>query len=201
MTFRFSPPDDPDSSKVSLVTLKKPTPASFKPLPKPSRSSVPHSSVSAPSPAMPQKQRPPLPSRDIPGRGRNTVNSLSVPDPVFGSRLPAPNAVVKAPKPPSRSPTPPTNIVPQRRGNKFTSEDHEFFIKLLGWRLRQNPDLNRQELCEMLAEKVDPILLVNEPLRIKLKSGSSSYCSFMGILLVQSSRFTGQDSGCGPGRN
>lgn len=82
------------------------------------------------------------------------MNSLSVPEPVFGTRLPAPNAVVKVPDPPSRSPDPPTNVVPQRRGNKFTTEDREFFIKFIGWRLRQNPGLNRQGLCEMLAEKV-----------------------------------------------
>jgi hypothetical protein len=145
---------DSDSLKAPLVTVKKPSPASFKPLPKLSRLSrpAPHVSVKA--------QKPPLPSRNAPkveGRGRNTLNSLSVPDPVFGSRLPAPNAVVKVPDPPTRSPSPPTLVVPQRRGNKFTTEDREFFINFLGWRLGQNPGLNRQELCEMLADKVFPI--------------------------------------------
>lgn len=46
-------------------------------------------------------------------------------------------------------------------------EDHEFFIKLIGWRLRQNPEHSRQELCEILAEKVLLIYFTNRPLNIK----------------------------------
>lgn len=141
-----------DSLKTLPVTVKKPSPTSFKPLP---------TSTSAQSSHYPAvKRRPPLPSRDITileKRRRSTLNSLSAPEPVFGSKIPPPNTAVKIPEPPSRSPSPPTIVIPLARGNKFTPEDRDFFIKFIGWRLRQNPDLNRQELCEMLAEKVSPI--------------------------------------------
>jgi len=88
------------------------------------------------------------------------MNSLSVSAPVFGSRLPAPNADIKVPEPPSRSPSPPTNIVPQGRGNKYTPEDREFFIKFIGWRLKQDSSLNRNDLCNLLAEKVSSLTWV-----------------------------------------
>ncbi|KAK2461645.1 hypothetical protein APHAL10511_006108 [Amanita phalloides] len=85
--------------------------------------------------------------------GRTTQNSLSAPSPVFDDRLPPSNAEVRIPPPPSRSPSPPREIVPQGRGNKYTPEDREFFIKFISWRLKDNPSLTRMDLCDRLAEK------------------------------------------------
>ena len=72
--------------------------------------------------------------------------------------MPAPNAEVQVPDPPSRSPTPPSRIVPGANGNRYTDEDKEYFIKFISWRLKQEPTLTKNELCELLAEKVLSIL-------------------------------------------
>lgn len=82
------------------------------------------------------------------------MNSLTVHEPVFNDRLPPPNAEIKIPDPPSRSPSPPTKVIPQGRGNKYTEEDRHFFLKFISWRLKQDPSLTRIDLCNMLAEKV-----------------------------------------------
>ncbi|KAF8913008.1 hypothetical protein CPB84DRAFT_1841435 [Gymnopilus junonius] len=156
-----SVPPDIDRVKSSLPTIKKPSPASFK------RESSPHSlpsrvSISAPAVKRPQKKStpqsahstPPLPKDASQGSRRSTINSLTAPSPVYGERLPAPNAEIKIPDPPSRSPSPPTNIIPHRgRGNKYTKEDRDFFIRFIGWRLKQDPSLTRLDLCNLLAEK------------------------------------------------
>ena len=148
--------------KTSLPTIKKPSPASFKrepsPHPLPSRASV-----SAPSAKRIQKKStpqsahstPPLPKDAPQGSRRSTINSLTAPSPVYGDRLPPPNAEIKIPDPPSRSPSPPSNVIPHRgRGNKYTKEDRDFFIKFIGWRLKHDPSLTRLDLCNLLAEKV-----------------------------------------------
>ncbi|KAJ3782068.1 hypothetical protein GGU10DRAFT_276318 [Lentinula aff. detonsa] len=85
---------------------------------------------------------------------RSTINSITAHAPSYNSRLPAPNAEVKIPHPPSRSPSPPTKVVAHGRGNKFTEEDREFFIRFIQWRLRCDPNLTRNDLCDQLAEKV-----------------------------------------------
>lgn len=124
-----------------------------------------------PSPTMFKTENSPvLPSRAVsrkikrteqsvqPSKGRrSTINSLSAPEPVYDDRLPAPNAELKVPEPPSRSPSPPTVIVPQGRGNKYTPDDRDFFLKFISWRLKCDPTLNRNDLCAQLAEKVGPI--------------------------------------------
>jgi hypothetical protein len=58
------------------------------------------------------------------------------------------------PPPPSRSPTPPTDIVVGKNGNKYTEADRKYFIKFISWRLKQDPALSKAELCELLSEKV-----------------------------------------------
>jgi len=90
----------------------------------------------------------PVPSR------RSTINSLTAPTPVFTTRLPAPNADLQVPEPPSRSPSPPTIVVPHSRGNKFTLQDREYFLKFISWRLKGDPTLTRQDLCAALAQRV-----------------------------------------------
>ncbi|KAF8745117.1 hypothetical protein AX14_010581 [Amanita brunnescens Koide BX004] len=90
---------------------------------------------------------------NLPRVGRTTQNSLSAPTPVYDDRLPPPNAEIRIPSPPSRSPSPPRHIVPQGRGNKYTPEDRDFFIRFISWRLKGNPCLTRMDLCEQLAEK------------------------------------------------
>ncbi len=50
-------------------------------------------------------------------------------------------------------PPPPTRVVPQGRGNKFTPEDKDFFLKFILRRLKEDPSLSRNDLCELLAEK------------------------------------------------
>jgi hypothetical protein len=118
--------------------------------------------ISAP-PVKPSKMlnqsTPPLPIEQSSNSRRSTINSLTAPAPVFGNRLPAPNAEIKIPEPPSRSPSPPTNVIPHRgRGNKYTQEDRDFFIKFVGWRLKQDPSLTRHDICDLLADKVCPFL-------------------------------------------
>ncbi|KAF8898901.1 hypothetical protein BD779DRAFT_1795470 [Infundibulicybe gibba] len=62
-----------------------------------------------------------------------------------------PNAI---PEPPSRSPSPPTIIIPHNgRGNKYTPEDRDFFLKFISWRLKCDSTLTRNDLCAQLAEK------------------------------------------------
>ncbi|KIY66163.1 hypothetical protein CYLTODRAFT_423661 [Cylindrobasidium torrendii FP15055 ss-10] len=58
-----------------------------------------------------------------------------------------------SPNPGSRSPSPPTLILPSGRGNKFTPQDKDFFIKFITRRLKQDPSLTRNDLCDLLAEK------------------------------------------------
>ncbi|KAJ3516452.1 hypothetical protein NLJ89_g1102 [Agrocybe chaxingu] len=151
------PMENKDIRRVSVATIKKPSPASFKREPSPQASSS-RVSLTAPAgrPAIKKsrKSETPVPKEPMPAAGRrNTMNSLSAPSPVFGARLPAPNADIRIPEPPSRSPSPPTNIIPHVRGNKYTKEDREFFIKFIGWRLKRDSSLNRQDLCELLAKK------------------------------------------------
>ncbi|OCH96044.1 hypothetical protein OBBRIDRAFT_883324 [Obba rivulosa] len=55
---------------------------------------------------------------------------------------------------PPRTPSPPTRIEKRGRGNRFTEEDHEYFIAFLQRRLLEHPGLTRDEICEMLGEKV-----------------------------------------------
>lgn len=53
-----------------------------------------------------------------------------------------------------RSPTPPSRIISSQRGNKYTNEDKEFFVKTLAIALRRNPDLDSirpQVLAKKLA--------------------------------------------------
>ncbi|EKM83559.1 hypothetical protein AGABI1DRAFT_123887 [Agaricus bisporus var. burnettii JB137-S8] len=89
----------------------------------------------------------------VPLIGRSTLNSLSVPQPVYNDQMPAPNSELKIPDPPTRSPSPPTRVIPQGRGNKYTEEDRHFFLQFISWRLKQDPSLTRNDLCNMLAEK------------------------------------------------
>ncbi|KAF8647940.1 hypothetical protein AX16_006472 [Volvariella volvacea WC 439] len=136
-------------------TIKKPSPSMFKVEASPELPSP----ISVPRRGRPlkrlkiEKSTPPLPAKRPAVAGRQTVNSLTAPLPVFGKRLPAPHTAVKIPEPPSRSPTPPAKIVPATLGNKYTPEDREFFHKFIAWRLKQDPTLTRFQLCEMLAQK------------------------------------------------
>jgi hypothetical protein len=144
-----------DAQKTTATT-KKPV------VVKPSDSSPLLASKSSPAlPATKHKQKnrecdsttPPHPL-NFPKGGRRTQNSLSAPTAIFDDRLPPPNTEVRVPPPPSRSPSPPRHIVPQGRGNKYTPEDRDFFIRFISWRLKFNPSLTRVDLCEQLAEKV-----------------------------------------------
>ncbi|KAF8634397.1 hypothetical protein AX15_000852 [Amanita polypyramis BW_CC] len=141
---------DADAQKTTATT-KKPMVAKLK-----LESSPPPVIKFSPAPSTAkQKQKTMTPHAAQPSRtgGRITQNSLSAPAPVFDDRLPPPNKEIRVPPPPSRSPSPPRQIVPQGRGNKYTSEDREFFIKFISWRLRGNPNLTRMGLCEQLSEK------------------------------------------------
>ncbi|KAF9076138.1 hypothetical protein BDP27DRAFT_1313957 [Rhodocollybia butyracea] len=84
---------------------------------------------------------------------RSTINSITAPSPSYSSRLPPPNAEVKIPEPPSRTPSPPTKLIFRGRGYKFTEEDKEFCIKFIQWRLKDDPSLTRNALCDQLAQK------------------------------------------------
>ncbi|PPQ62997.1 hypothetical protein CVT24_006103 [Panaeolus cyanescens] len=142
--------------KYPMPTVKKPSPDSFKqePSPRPTSKKAPSK---RPNKNSVRKSSTPTVDAPIHSKkvGRSTFNSLTGPAPVYGSRLPPPNAEIKPPEPPSRSPTPPTHVVASHvgRGNKYTQEDREFFIKFIGWRLKQDPTLTRNDLCQALAEK------------------------------------------------
>ncbi|KAJ7498431.1 hypothetical protein B0H11DRAFT_1997713 [Mycena galericulata] len=55
--------------------------------------------------------------------GRQTINSLTSYPPAYSDLIPAPCAELRIPDPPSRSPSPPTEVIPHNRGggNKFTN--------------------------------------------------------------------------------
>ncbi len=169
-----------DTKKWSGVTVKKPLPASFKhepSLPLAAKSPrLSHSGSPVKLPSRGAKKSSPLVKEFLPveGRGRKTMNSLSVAEPIFGNGLSPPNACIKVPDPPSRSPSPPINVVFHGRGNRYTQEDREYFIKFLSWRLKQSPSLSRQELCEMLAKKVVDFFLDKYSV-LTFLIGSSSY--------------------------
>ncbi|KAL0580827.1 hypothetical protein V5O48_001203 [Marasmius crinis-equi] len=95
------------------------------------------------------------PSESLPNVGRrSTINSLTVDAPVYNRDMPPPHSEIRIPEPPSRSPTPPTKVIAKGRGNKFTDEDKDYFIKFISWKLSKDKNLSRNELCELLAEKV-----------------------------------------------
>ncbi|KAF8167751.1 hypothetical protein B0H34DRAFT_28743 [Crassisporium funariophilum] len=141
--------------ETPVATIKKPSPASFKRESSPTIST--RVAISAPPVKRPKKSNqstPPVQVEQSAGSRRSTINSLTAPAPVYGSRLPAPNSEIKIPEPPSRCPSPPTKVVPHRgRGNKYTEEDREYFIKFVGWQLKQDRTLTRHAICELLAEK------------------------------------------------
>ena len=130
--------------RASSQTVKKPSPATFK---------IENSPASPPRNHSKQPKRVEQSAQSSKGR-RSTINSLTAPEPVYDDRLPAPNAELRIPEPPLHSPSPPARIVPQGRGNKYTPEDREFFLKFISWRLKCDPTLNRNDLCAQLAEKV-----------------------------------------------
>lgn len=139
----------------------KPSPLTFKTEPLP----IPLHNSSASAPVKRRKESaqptPPLQMGQPSGSRRSTINSLTAPAPVYGSRLPPPNSEIRIPEPPSRSPSPPTNVIPHRgRGNKYTKEDREFFINFVAWRLKLDSSLSRLDLCNLLAEKVGDFLAV-----------------------------------------
>ncbi|KAF4573074.1 hypothetical protein EYR36_007584 [Pleurotus pulmonarius] len=131
-------------------------------------SDSPEKPVSQPiRPKVKPKPRPSLPSRPVvknepvemtklppAPRRRQTINSLTAPTAVYTSKLPAPVTDIRIPEPPSREPTPPTNVIQTSRGNKYTPEDREYFIQFISWRLKEEPELSKMQLCEELAEKV-----------------------------------------------
>ncbi|KAL0951400.1 hypothetical protein HGRIS_008096 [Hohenbuehelia grisea] len=111
--------------------------------------------IPAPVPKRAKPAAPAHPADVIKTNGRRqTINSLTTPNPVYDEKNPPPANEIVIPTPPSRSPTPPTIVIPGPRGNKYTPEDRDYFIKFIGWRLKCDPSLTKQDLCELLAEKV-----------------------------------------------
>ncbi|KIK07449.1 hypothetical protein K443DRAFT_673364 [Laccaria amethystina LaAM-08-1] len=139
--------------RSSIKTTKKPSPASFKLEQSPGVSSSASVSVPAKQPRHSEHSTPPIQLPQPSGSRRSTINSLTAPTAVFGGRLPAPNSEIRIPDPPSRSPSPPTIVIPKGRGNKYTQEDRDFFIRFVGWRLKGDPSLTRNDICNLLAEK------------------------------------------------
>ncbi|KAF9270042.1 hypothetical protein L218DRAFT_9026 [Marasmius fiardii PR-910] len=151
--------DDSKTSKL-VKSVKKPViklESSPEPLPissKRARSSNKTRRQSSPPSRKPLASSSRTPSESISKGGkRHTINSLTVDAPSYTRELPPPNSEIQIPEPPSRSPTPPTKIVPHSRGNKFTEEDRVFFINYISWKLKNDSELSRNDLCELLAEK------------------------------------------------
>jgi hypothetical protein len=83
---------------------------------------------------------------------RTTMNSASTTRNVI--RLPASATI---PTPPSRSPSPPAEVVTRTQNNKtymYTESDRTFFFKCIQWELKCDMTLGKQALCKKLAEKV-----------------------------------------------
>ncbi|KAI0327096.1 hypothetical protein GY45DRAFT_1328013 [Cubamyces sp. BRFM 1775] len=68
------------------------------------------------------------------------------PVPMFhaGTRIPQSQTIIK--------PTPPTSE--EGSGNRFTDAEKVFFIQYLQWRMRDDPTVTKDELCEELAEAI-----------------------------------------------
>ncbi|KAG2369471.1 hypothetical protein BDR07DRAFT_1477088 [Suillus spraguei] len=90
-----------------------------------------------------------------PKRPRATLNSLSAPllPTNLSAKLMPLQADITLPRPPSRSPTPPTRIEAGTNGNRYTEEDRAYFLNFISWRLSQDASLTKKELCAMLNEK------------------------------------------------
>ncbi|KAJ7706332.1 hypothetical protein B0H17DRAFT_1036773 [Mycena rosella] len=134
-------------------TAKKPSAGAYKAESSPFSSSV---ALSSPAPSSSRSRRPSQQpaGRELSGGRRRTINSLTTHIPVYNEHLPPPNTELRIPDPPSRSPSPPTQVIPHNRGgNKFTADDRAYFIKFISWRLKGDPTLRRNELCDLLAEK------------------------------------------------
>ncbi|KIY45760.1 hypothetical protein FISHEDRAFT_48743 [Fistulina hepatica ATCC 64428] len=140
----------PSNSKTGQSSRPPPStkpPAAHKPSPTPSGSA-------ARKQASKSRQNSDAPSATPSRRtGRATVNSMTAHNAVFDERLPPPHADLQIPDPPSRSPTPPTLVISKGRGNQFTPQDREFFLRFISWHLKENPNLTRGDLCDALAEK------------------------------------------------
>ncbi|KAJ7092572.1 hypothetical protein C8R44DRAFT_816036 [Mycena epipterygia] len=140
-------------SRPPEKTAKKPSVGTYKAESSPFSSSVAMSSPAPSSRSRRQSQQPVTRAEPSGGR-RRTINSLTTHTPVYNEHLPPPNTELRIPDPPSRSPSPPTEVIPHNRGgNKFTPDDRAYFIKFILWRLKGDPTLLRNELCELLAEK------------------------------------------------
>lgn len=150
--FRVSPSSSGASPRVQTAIRRK----SQSQAPRKTKSRSP--AVSAPPKASTSKKR-------------RTVNSMTLPA-QYGRDLPPPNMEVQIPEPPSRSPTPPTNLVPMAKGFKFTKDDQEYFHKFIAWRLMDDPEQTRANICELLAEKVNQSI----PLACFLPSYPSRHC-------------------------
>ncbi|KAK6997247.1 hypothetical protein R3P38DRAFT_3065341, partial [Favolaschia claudopus] len=88
--------------------------------------------------------------------GRKTRNSLASHFPVHSEALPPAHRDIQIPRAPSRSPTPPTQVIVrfvQRGGSKFTEADRRYFVEFIQWRLSDDRTLTRSELCDQLSEK------------------------------------------------
>lgn len=145
-----------------VKTVKKPSPF----MPSPSRPQSNNSSRAASSSHVPQARRTSVKKeRDSPQplifaakakapSKRRTINSITAHEPTLNLKLLPPQADIKLPDPPSRSPTPPTKVVRGANGNRYTQEDKSFFIKFILWELQKDPNLTKHELCAKLAEKV-----------------------------------------------
>jgi hypothetical protein len=141
----------------TLPTIKKPALKYESPVHSLGRT---HMSASAPlkrarSKAITSKEKRLTSPAVIPASGsrRTTLNSLTTFDPVFNSQLPPPHTEIKIPDLPSREPSPPTTIVANNLGHKFTQEDRDFFIKFIQRRFMEDPTMQRKDICDRLAEK------------------------------------------------
>jgi hypothetical protein len=66
-------------------------------------------------------------------------------------------AFASVPALPSRSPSPPTTVVPRYPGGTthlFTDTDRVFFFDFIRWELHRDASLGKFALCEKLAKKV-----------------------------------------------
>jgi hypothetical protein len=83
--------------------------------------------------------------------GRATINSITAHAPPQSDI----RAHIAIPDPPSREPSPPSEVVLlSQKGNLFTQADTDFMLKFISWELQCNPTLNKSDLSHKLEVRV-----------------------------------------------
>ncbi|TFK56951.1 hypothetical protein OE88DRAFT_77269 [Heliocybe sulcata] len=161
-TAPLRPSSSQSDVKPPVKSVKKPT---FSPRPSSPKSSARHeaSMASRGSSSQPRRSRAKKPASTASSSSVSTVENRSysyTSTRYVASSANLPNlfpnyADIKVPEPPSRSPSPPRNIVPAPggKGNRYTAEDKAYFPLKVAWEVKQNPRATKNEILQRIAER------------------------------------------------